>query len=53
MREKFDWAKVKREIAEDEKVFKSRPVLLTQQEITAMLQKRNSKQTGEIRDDRM
>lgn len=53
MKKKFDLAKIKREIVEDEKVSKSRPVLLTQQEIKALLNKRNTAQTEEGRNDHM
>lgn len=41
MNEKFDMREVRLEIAEDEKVAKTKPVLLSQQEIQAMIEKRN------------
>jgi len=44
--EKFDFRKLMLEIVEDEKTSKARPVLLTQKEITLLLQKRSEKQTG-------
>ena len=47
MSEKFDIRKLKQEIVEDEKVVKARPILLSQREIKAMLQKRTEARTGE------
>jgi hypothetical protein len=44
---------MKQEIAEDEKVSKSRPVLLTQQEIKALLKLRNKELTEEGRNAHM
>lgn len=41
MGEKFDMREVRREIAEDEKVMKTKPVLLSQQEIQNMIEKRD------------
>ena len=46
MKEKYDYRQLVREIAEDEKVTKTRPVLLTQREIQKMLLSRNGKQNG-------
>ena len=43
MNEKFDYRKMKLEISEDEKIFKTKPVLLTQREIQEMLLKRAEK----------
>ncbi len=43
MNAKFDYLKMKQEIVEDEKVFKAKPVLLTQLEIQKMLLERKSK----------
>ena len=46
MSEKFDIRKLKQELAEDEKVVKGRPVLLSQPEIKAMLQKCAERKKG-------
>jgi hypothetical protein len=43
VREKFDYREMLREISEDEKVSKTRPVLLTQREIKEMLLVRKQK----------
>jgi len=40
---KFDYLKMKQEIVEDEKIFKAKPILLTQREIQAILVERKSK----------
>jgi hypothetical protein len=41
--EKFDYRAIVKELAEDEKVSKTRPVLLTQREIKEMLAARKAK----------
>lgn len=43
MRDKFDYQAMRREIIEDEKMTKNRPVLLTQREIRALLRMRKAK----------
>jgi hypothetical protein len=43
VKEKYDYREIMREIAEDEKVTKTRPVLLTQREIKDMLLARQAK----------
>ena len=47
MSEKADLRKLKQEIVEDEKVVKARPVLLSQLEIKAMLEKRGKNRNGD------
>ena len=51
MHEKFDVREMKREIAEDEKLSKNKPVLLTQQEIDALIKSRSPRSAGENRHD--
>lgn len=46
MREKYDYRLLMREIGEDEKVTKNRPVLLTQREIKEMLLARKTRTGG-------
>ena len=46
MSAKVDLRKLKQEIAEDEKVVKACPVLLSQLEIKAMLEKREKNRDG-------
>lgn len=46
MKEKFDYKIMMREIGEDEKVSKTRPVLLTQREIKELLALRKKKAEG-------
>jgi len=41
--DKIDYRKMRLEALEDEKIFKTKPVLLTQREIQAMLAKRAAK----------
>lgn len=43
MSDKIDYQKMRQEAMEDEKIFKTKLVLLTQREIQAMLAKRSAK----------
>ena len=43
MKEKFDYQAMRREIIEDDKMTKNRPVLLTQREIKELLLMRKAK----------
>ena len=42
MREKYDYRAMIREVREDEKVYRMKPVLLTQREIQEMMAKRKN-----------
>lgn len=43
MKEKFDFRQMRQELSEDEKVTKTRPVLVTQREIQELLKTRKAK----------
>lgn len=51
MRVKYDIRAMMKEIGEDEKVSKSKPVLLSQQEIRALIESRGKTATKEERHD--
>ena len=51
MREKFDLRKMKTEIAEDEQVSRTKTVLLSQQDINALIKKRALCPAGKERHD--
>jgi hypothetical protein len=40
MKEKYDYQKMRREVADDEQIYRMKPVLLTQREIQELLAKR-------------
>jgi hypothetical protein len=43
MKEKYDYREMRREAADDEKIYRMKPVLLTQREIQELIVKRGSK----------
>ena len=51
MHEKFDVREMKREIAEDEKLSKNKPILLTQLEIDELIKNRSPQLAGGNRHD--